>query len=126
VPPAPALGPGLHEGDRDERAGRLSLQPILADGTRLDDVTGTRFVVATTRDLHDTLPEDLKQALDDDGDVVTLLDPSKVADLLASVSAAALVIRPDHYILGVADTATDLERLIRTIPSLARISTVLS
>ena len=31
-PSAPPLGPGLHTGARDERAGRLSVQPVLPDG----------------------------------------------------------------------------------------------
>ena len=31
-PPAPPLGPGLHDGANDDRAGMLSVQPRLADG----------------------------------------------------------------------------------------------
>ncbi len=49
VPTSEGLGVGLHEGDRDERAGKLSVQPILQDGTRLDDMVGTHFVVAADR-----------------------------------------------------------------------------
>jgi 3-(3-hydroxy-phenyl)propionate hydroxylase len=124
VPTSPALGPGLHEGDRDERAGKLSPQPLLADGTRLDDMTGTHFVVAADRALYNALPAGLKAALDEDGDTVTLLDPLKVGEILAAAGTRAVVIRPDHYILGVADTGDDLERLIRQIPSVAQTATV--
>jgi 3-(3-hydroxy-phenyl)propionate hydroxylase len=118
VPPPPALGPGLHEGDRDERAGRLSVQPILADGTRLDDLVGLHFLVVAARDVYDALPESIRESLDEDADVVTLLDPASADQLLHSVQAKALVVRPDHYILGVGDTPTDLERLVREIPSI--------
>ncbi len=125
VPTSPALGPGLHEGDRDERAGKLSPQPLLADGTRLDDMTGTHFVVAADWALYNALPAGLKAALDEDGDTVTLLDPLKVGEILAAVGAEAVVIRPDHYILGVADTGDDLERLIHQIPSVAQAATII-
>lgn len=120
APVAPPLGPGLHEGGSDDRAGRLSIQPILADGTRLDDMVGVHFLVVAERELYDALPADLKAALDDDSDTVTLLDPAKIGDIVRSVGARAVVIRPDRYILGVGDTAEDLARLVRTIPSVAQ------
>jgi 3-(3-hydroxy-phenyl)propionate hydroxylase len=124
VPPAPALGPGLHEADRDERAGRLSMQPVLSDGTRLDDIVGMKFLVVASREVYDALPESIKESLDEDGDVVTLLEPAKAGQLLDSVDAEALVIRPDRYILGVGDTAADLERLVRQIPSISHAATI--
>lgn len=122
VPTSPALGPGLHEGAADERAGKLGIQPILADGTRLDDMVGNHFLVATDRTVYRALSDATKTLLDEDGDVVTLLDPLKVDQILASVGAKAVVLRPDHYILGAADSAADLERLVRAIPSIAHAS----
>jgi 3-(3-hydroxy-phenyl)propionate hydroxylase len=124
VPDAPPLGPGLHDGGSDPRAGRLSIQPILADGTRLDDMVGAHFVLAVRRDLYEGLPAHTRHLLEDDGDLVTLLDPLKVDRILEAATAGALVIRPDHYILGAADTPADLERLVRSIPSVARATTV--
>lgn len=118
-PTAPSLGPGLHDGDRDARAGLLGIQPILADGVRLDDVIGRRFLVATDRELYDGLSDEVKERLDDDTESVVLLDPAKTSQLLESAGARAIVHRPDHYVLGVADTPADLERLVRRIPSLA-------
>lgn len=120
VPTSPALGPGLHEGDRDERAGKLGIQPILADGTRLDDMVGPHFLVAADRTVYTQLPADIRAVLDDDEDTVTLLDPLKIDQVLAASGAKAVVIRPDHYILGVGDTAADLERLVLQIPPIAR------
>ena len=121
VPTSPALGPGLHEGSTDERAGRLAVQPILSDGTRLDDMVGTHFLVVADRGVYEQLPTSAKLALDDDGDVVTLLDPLKIAQILDPLEAKVAVIRPDHYILGVGDTPADLERLLQQIPSIARV-----
>lgn len=117
APVAPPLGPGLHEGEIDDRAGRLSMQPILADGVRLDDMVGAHFLVATTRELYTELTSRLKAELDEDQDVITLLDPAKVDQLLAATGSRAVVVRPDRYILGVADSAADLERIIRRIPT---------
>lgn len=125
-PPAPPLGSGLHEGDSDGRAGRLSIQPILADGIRLDDMVGVHFIVATTPTLYSQLTPATKAQLDEDGDVVTLLDPAKVEHLLTTTGAPAVVIRPDRYILGVGDTAADLERLIRRIPSIGTQATIVA
>lgn len=117
-PIAPPLGPGVHEGDVDERAGRLSVQPLLADGVRLDDMVGVHFLVATTPELHGALSDDLRELLDDDGEIVVLLDPAKVSQILDAAGASAVVVRPDRYILGVADTAEELERAVRRIPSI--------
>lgn len=120
VPTSPALGPGLHEGDRDARAGRLGIQPILSDGTRLDDMVGPHFLVAVDRTVYAQLSPAIRAVLDDDGDIVTLLDPLKIDPILTASGAKAVVMRPDHYILGVGDTAADLERLVLQIPPIAR------
>lgn len=123
LPPPPSLGPGLHEGADGTRAGHLGPQPILADGTRLDDMVGPHFLVATDRSLYEALSSATKAALDDDGDTVTLLDPAKIGQLIQTVGAKGVVLRPDHYILGVADTGSELERLVRSIPSMAHLAT---
>ncbi|GAA4718601.1 bifunctional 3-(3-hydroxy-phenyl)propionate/3-hydroxycinnamic acid hydroxylase [Phytohabitans rumicis] len=115
-PPAPPLGPGLHTGARDERAGRLSIQPVLADGQRLDDLVGVRFLLATSPQLLDGLAPDTRAAVEADPETVVLTAPKQVGQLLASVEAPAVVVRPDRYILGVADTAADLESLLRLLP----------
>lgn len=117
VPLPPALGPGLHFGDKDERAGKLGPQPVLADGTRLDDMVGTHFLVATTREIFDGVSAEVKRALNEDGETVTLLDPAKVDLILSSQQAAAVVMRPDHYVLGTANSPSELEQLLKLIPS---------
>ncbi|MDE0545979.1 bifunctional 3-(3-hydroxy-phenyl)propionate/3-hydroxycinnamic acid hydroxylase [Microbacterium sp. C7(2022)] len=118
VPEPPALGPGLHTGE-DSGGGRLGPQPILADGTRLDDMVGAHFLVAADHSVYDGLSGPLRRALDEDPDTVTLLDPAKISWLLETIGSRAAVLRPDHYILGVAETAAELERLLLLIPSLS-------
>ncbi len=119
APAAPALGPGLHAGDRHERAGTLGPQPFLSDGVRLDDMVGPHFLVATTREIFDGLSPAARSALEGDGDVVTLTDPAKVGQILKGLGVSAVVLRPDHYILGAADEVAELESLLGLIPSLA-------
>jgi 3-(3-hydroxy-phenyl)propionate hydroxylase len=116
APVAPPLGPGLHEGGTDDRAGRLATQPILADGVRLDDMVGSRFLVATTRELYAELPSSLRTQLEGNDDVVVLFDPAKVGQILTAAGANIVVVRPDRYILGLGDTLEAFERLIGSIP----------
>jgi 3-(3-hydroxy-phenyl)propionate hydroxylase len=120
-PVSPNLGPGLHSGDSDERAGQLSIQPLLADGVRLDDVVGIRFLLATTREIWAELDADLRARLDDE--VVVLLDPDKVGELLAATGAQAVVVRPDRYIFAAADSATELAAAVGRIPGIAQPTT---
>lgn len=120
APVSPALGPGLHEGGTDERAGRLGMQPILSDGVRLDDMVGFRFLIATTRELYAAVPAPLRNQLEGNDDIVVLFDPAKVGQILAAAGAQAVVVRPDRYILGLGDTPDALVRLIRSIPQVGR------
>jgi 3-(3-hydroxy-phenyl)propionate hydroxylase len=117
-PSAPPLGPGLHEGGRDERAGRLSVQPVLPDGRRLDDLVGARFLLAATPALLDGLTPEVRAAVDADPETVVLMAPDEVSELLTTAGAGAVVIRPDHYVLGLADTTAERDALLRLVPTL--------
>ncbi|HWH93663.1 MAG TPA: bifunctional 3-(3-hydroxy-phenyl)propionate/3-hydroxycinnamic acid hydroxylase [Baekduia sp.] len=111
--PTPPLGPGLHA-EVIAPAGFLSEQLIQDDGTRLDDVVGPRFLVAMTPDVHAALSEQTRSALAD-GTWFYVVDPAApiAAELLARHGGhRALVVRPDRYVLGVADDATSLEDLV--------------
>ena len=111
----PALGPGQHAG-ADLSGGSLSVQPILEDGTRLDDMVGRHFLVAASGDLLDSLDPDEQKALQDD-EVVVLTDLAKIGDLLAATEASAVVVRPDRYLVGVAHSTAELRRLLAHLPS---------
>src|SRR5699024_4255656 len=60
APTPPALGPGLHDAANDDRAGWLGMQPILADGIRLDDIVGSHFLVATMPDMYNRIDLNLR------------------------------------------------------------------
>src|SRR3954468_22043537 len=121
-PAAPSLGPGLHTGPDDQRAGRLSPQPVLPDGRRLDAVVGRRFLLAATQDLLDGLPAAIRTAVEADPETVVLTDAEQVAALLAGSAGRAVVVRPDRYVLGVADTPAELETLLALLPSASAVS----
>jgi 3-(3-hydroxy-phenyl)propionate hydroxylase len=112
APVAPPLGPGLHEGEIDSRAGHLATQPILADGVRLDDMVGSRFLVATTPEIYSAVPAVLRSQLEDNDFVVVLFDPAKVGRILEAAGAKVV----DRYMLGLGDTPEALERIAASIP----------
>jgi 3-(3-hydroxy-phenyl)propionate hydroxylase len=118
-PPAPPLGPGLHTGDRDPRAGKLSAQPLLSDNKRLDDEVGPQFLVAAPTEFLDRLSPTLRTALDANNRITVLSEPA-IIDGLTDSAGAAVVLRPDRYILGVADDATEFASIITRIPTLER------
>ncbi|WP_406382222.1 bifunctional 3-(3-hydroxy-phenyl)propionate/3-hydroxycinnamic acid hydroxylase [Streptomyces sp. NBC_00117] len=115
-PAAPALGPGLHTGPADRHGGLISAQPILSDGTRLDDLVGRRFLLAASPQLLAELPEFVRTALEDEPEVTVLSSPQHVSALLASLEASAVLVRPDRYVLGTAQTPAALEELVRLLP----------
>ena len=103
-PLTPPLGPGLH-GAAPAPAGTRSAQPVLADGRRLDDAAGYRFAL-------------LAQAPPANDPRVTMLNATgDAATWLATLGVAAVLIRPDRHILGVAATAADVPALLAMIPA---------
>ncbi len=116
-PITPTLGAGLH-GTDSPPAGTLAPQPLLADGRRLDDLVGSRFVLAVAADLWRKAAPALRAAIEQTPHVVLLGDPDAQSALLARYDAQTVVVRPDRYVLGVANNAEELERVLRRIPSL--------
>jgi 3-(3-hydroxy-phenyl)propionate hydroxylase len=108
----PHLGPGLH-GSEPLPAGMISHQPILNSGQPLDDVIGNAFVILGERDLLDTASEATRARWHDIG-LICLADEG--GGYLAEIGAKAVIIRPDRYILGVANTPQDLDRISGLLP----------
>ncbi|MDD2546350.1 MAG: bifunctional 3-(3-hydroxy-phenyl)propionate/3-hydroxycinnamic acid hydroxylase [Burkholderiaceae bacterium] len=105
--PAPGLGPGLGWGRAP--AGQLFPQPTLATGQRLDEAVGPRFALIGTADL-------LAQV---DADLVAIEASERepaLRDWLAAHGCAAVVLRPDRYVLGVARNAAELQALVERLP----------
>ncbi|NWN89579.1 MAG: bifunctional 3-(3-hydroxy-phenyl)propionate/3-hydroxycinnamic acid hydroxylase [Micrococcaceae bacterium] len=116
APVSPPLGAGLHRGALDEQAGRLSVQSILTDDVRLDDMLGVRFVIAAQREVYEQLDQALRGRIEDSRDIVVLLDTAKNAQLLQASNASAVVVRPDRYIFGTASDSVELQDLIELLP----------
>lgn len=95
---APPLGPGLAP------AARLFGQPRMADGRLMDDAFPHRFVVVAEAGLAGALPPGIG--------LITPDTAPDAAEHLARAGARAVVLRPDRYILGTAQTAVDLAALV--------------
>lgn len=108
----PPLGPGLH-GDRPAPAATLSDQPMTDDGRRLDDQIGYAFGLLMSAALAERIDDDLRERLRDLGMIVVV---GEAADYLTALAVEAVLIRPDRYILGVAQDMAELRDLIAAVP----------
>ncbi|HYP83295.1 bifunctional 3-(3-hydroxy-phenyl)propionate/3-hydroxycinnamic acid hydroxylase [Variovorax sp.] len=102
--PQPALGPGAHAGG--VHGGRMSSQPVLANGDRLDDRVGYRHALV----LLPALAAAARAALGDSVRVVAA-DDAALQAWLASMAAGAVLLRPDRYIAAVATDAQGLRAM---------------
>lgn len=118
-PAIPPLGPGVHVGT-NSCAGHLSMQPVLPDGRRLDDLVGRRFLLAASPELLASLTPSVRRRIDDDDEIVVLTAREETDQLLASVKAPAVIVRPDRYVLGTAQDGTTLESLLGALPTWTR------
>jgi 3-(3-hydroxy-phenyl)propionate hydroxylase len=112
-PLAPRLGPGLH-GDAAAPAGTRAEQPRLADGRRLDDHVGYRFALLAAPVFIAALPACTRHKLEALDAAIVHAD-GEAAAYLERLNAAAVVIRPDRHILGVAASVPELDRVITRV-----------
>jgi 3-(3-hydroxy-phenyl)propionate hydroxylase len=113
--PTPPLGAGMHgDAEMAPPTAIRAAQAMLSDGTRLDDLTGWRFLVTADPNILAELPEADRAFLEDDGLVHVFTEPrAEVRRLLEQHgSHRALVVRPDRYVLGVADDAAGLHEVL--------------
>jgi len=101
--PSPRLGPGAYDGA--EPAGRISEQPRLADGLRLDDRVGYRHALLVDSSWH--------VSADEARLAVVPADSAAAREWLARIGAGAVLLRPDRYVAGVANDRDALDRLLR-------------
>lgn len=106
----PRLGAGL-QGAAPAPAGTLAPQPRLPSGARLDDEVGSSFVLLVT----DAFGADhaLAARLLEAG---VVLAAGVASEWLGSIGAEAALVRPDRYVLGVANSADEVMALLRAVP----------
>lgn len=83
--------------------GRPAPQPVLVDGTRLDDRVGHRFAVLLLPEVAQALPPALADALSARGAVLV---PH------AGLDHAAMLVRPDRQLLALAEDAAGVARFL--------------
>jgi 3-(3-hydroxy-phenyl)propionate hydroxylase len=110
----PSLGAGLHAG-WPPPAGTISQQPVLADGRRMDDAAGLRFVVIGAQDVIDGASGATRDAWRR-ADALVL--PGEGAAWLAQLGCKCVIVRPDRYILAAASSAAELDAASALIPLL--------
>ena len=113
--PAPGLGPGVRT-NAGFPAGQPFPQPTLADGRLLDEVTGARFVVLGAPDLLASADDATRARLSGVNAVVIDDTNPAVRKWLAAHDAKAVIVRPDHYIVGTARDTTELAEVSARIP----------
>lgn len=111
----PRLGPGLH-GGRGEPAGRISAQPRLAGGARLDDDVGSRFAALLRPEFCRSLPDASLDALRRRDVAIVADEGDEARTWLDTLDAQGVVIRPDRYVLGAIRNPDDVWDLARAIP----------
>lgn len=115
VYPTPQLGPGVRA-DAPPPTGVVFPQPRLDDGRRLDAAIGSGFAVIGAADTISGVSASTRDRWAALG-VAALANPGAAIDAwLAEHGARAVMLRPDRYVVGIARTAGDLDRLTSLVP----------
>lgn len=113
--PAPRLGPGLWCGDAAPVA-QVFPQPVLADGRLLDAAIGPNFALLATPAVLQAVGESSRRWCRRHAAVMHPATDPALADWLQRHGVAAVLLRPDRYVAGVAADAAGVDRLIRALP----------
>jgi len=110
----PMLGPGLAAGAK-ELVGRVAPQPLLADGSRLDDHVGYRFAALLKPDFLAGLSRPLLERVRQKDIAVVAEQCPAIHRWLDDNGVGGVVVRPDRYVLGAARNEQDMNSLIAAI-----------
>ena len=116
-PLRPPIGPGIVN-DGDPWAGRLSAQPTLSDGRRMDDPIGFEFGLVGDPSTLDEAAQSAAPRWEKLGVQVVRDSGEGVTDWLEKLDAKAVLIRPDRFIFGTAKTSTEVETLTTRLEEL--------
>jgi 3-(3-hydroxy-phenyl)propionate hydroxylase len=97
-------------------AGRPFPQPRLQDGRLLDELLGRRSAVIGRADALAAAAPATVERWRRAGALVIDRPEAALADWLAAHEAQAVILRPDRYIVGVARTGHDLDRISQHLP----------
>ena len=111
VTPQPKLGPGACLDESLAVVGQIAPQPRLPDGRLMDDVVGYRFALVVLPELLAGC-DDIASRAARAGVQIVISEGASVRQWLASTGAAAVLVRPDRYVYGVAHDAASLHGLL--------------
>jgi len=114
--PPQLLGAGAFDVLQQDLAGRPFPQPRLADGRLLDELLGRRSAVIGRRELLATAAPGTAERWARSQALVIDEPDAPLADWLRSHEAGAVILRPDRYIVGVARTGSELDRISQYLP----------
>ena len=114
--PPQMLGAGAFDTLPGTPAGQPFPQPRLADGRLLDELLGRRSaVIGSAEAIAAAAPATLAR-WQRAGAIVIDRPEAPLANWLDAHAARAVVLRPDRYIVGVARTGPDLDRISQYLP----------
>jgi 3-(3-hydroxy-phenyl)propionate hydroxylase len=114
--PTPRLGPGVWQGEQAPVA-QVFPQPTLANGHLLDTLLGLNFAVLGEDTVLAEVSEDTHERWQAQGVVTVPARDPEVKAWLDQQGARAVLLRPDRYILGVAQNSADLDRISAVLPT---------
>jgi 3-(3-hydroxy-phenyl)propionate hydroxylase len=113
--PSPRLGPGVLHGD-NTLVGQPFPQPLLADGRLLDAHLGNRPAVIARAGVLEGVSNETR-AIWAQWDVAVLpATDSALDDWLDSHGVAAIMLRPDRYLMGMATSPGELDAVTACLP----------
>lgn len=114
--PPQQLGPGVFAPTPGSPAGRPFPQPRLADGRLLDELLGRRCAVIGDAATLGAASPATRGRWQRAGATVVDQPEAPLREWLAAHDAQAVILRPDRYIVGVARTGAELDRLTDHLP----------
>jgi 3-(3-hydroxy-phenyl)propionate hydroxylase len=114
--PAPRLGPGVWLGEQAPVA-QVFPQPTLANGHLLDSLLGLNFAVLGEESVLADVSEDTRERWLAQGVVTVPARDPEVKAWLDTQNVRAVLLRPDRYILGVAQSSAELDRISAVLPT---------
>ncbi|MFM8865827.1 MAG: bifunctional 3-(3-hydroxy-phenyl)propionate/3-hydroxycinnamic acid hydroxylase [Limnohabitans sp.] len=114
--PTPRLGPGVWQGDNAAVA-QVFPQPRLADGRLLDALLGLKFAVIGEPAMLDSVREETREHWQVQGVVVLPARDAEIVGWLQQHGVRAVLLRPDRYIAGTAQSASELDGISTLLPA---------